>query len=165
MGHGNPELTARAQALTAVVTQYEAGLLRYAARLVRDPAAAEDVVQDTFGRLALAWQNGRQPSDRLRPWLYHVTHNLAVDHIRHESRRRRLNRDHAQWREMQQADAAASSARRHRQHAAVIAQLDRLSPAERQILLLRLDAGLSYAEIAAVTGRSRGNVGCLRNAF
>jgi RNA polymerase sigma factor (sigma-70 family) len=37
--------------------------------------------------------------------------------------------------------------------------VDTLSPVERQVLLLRLEEGLSYKEIAAVTERSVGNVG------
>ena len=39
--------------------------------------------------------------------------------------------------------------------------LDTLSLPERQVLLLRLQEGLSYAEIADVTGRSSGYVGTL----
>jgi RNA polymerase sigma factor (sigma-70 family) len=44
-------------------------------------------------------------------------------------------------------------------HRVVLDHLDRLSPVERQVLLLRLEEGLSYQEIADVTERSVGNVG------
>ena len=39
----------------AVVEKYEAQLLRYTARLVADPDAAQDVVQNTFIKLSIHW--------------------------------------------------------------------------------------------------------------
>ncbi len=41
----------------------------------------------------------------------------------------------------------------------VLEQIDRLKPHEKQVLVLRLQEGFSYAQIAEITGRSQGNVG------
>jgi RNA polymerase sigma-70 factor (ECF subfamily) len=43
----------------------------------------------------------------------------------------------------------------------VMGAVGRLPEAERQVVLLRLQEGLSYQEISRITGRSEGNVGCL----
>jgi len=43
----------------------------------------------------------------------------------------------------------------------VLANLRKLDLAERQVVLLRLQEGLSYKEISRITGRTEGNVGCL----
>ena len=41
----------------------------------------------------------------------------------------------------------------------VLTELRRLHEREQQVVLLRLQEGLSYKEIAEVTGRTEGNVG------
>ncbi len=57
-------------------------------RIVHDAAAVEDIVQRVFIKLCrLCLENG-QPNAQLRAWLFAVTHNDAVDHIRRESRER-----------------------------------------------------------------------------
>jgi RNA polymerase sigma-70 factor (ECF subfamily) len=46
-------------------------------------------------------------------------------------------------------------------HDVVLGLMHTLHPREQQVLLLRLEEGLSYKEISRVTGRSEGNVGNL----
>lgn len=56
-------------------------LRRYARALVRERAAADDLVQDTLER---AWSRSAQwrPGGDLRAWLFGIMHNLRVDQIR-----------------------------------------------------------------------------------
>jgi len=161
----NPEPATSPQArrherLEAVVTAYEAPLLRYAARLLNNTAMAQDVVQNVFIKLFRQWPTGRQAGPGLRAWLYRVTHNEAVDLIRAEERRRRLH-------DRQAADPACCTDGVHcdplpdERVAQVLQRLGMLGLPERQVLLLRLQEGLSYEEIADVTGRSSGYVGTL----
>jgi len=140
--------------MEAILVAYEAALLRYATRITRNPFAAQDVVQTAFLRLCSHWSGDWQPSDRLKNWLYRVTHNEAVNHIRREARRRDLHE--AAAREFEIAPADDPMAERREQ---VLEQLTRLKPHEQQVLVLRLQEGCSYAQIAAITGRSQGNVG------
>ncbi len=142
------------------MAEYEAGLLRYATRIVGDTHHAQDVVQMVFVKLFRSWKKGTQPTERLKPWLYRVTHNQAVDTIRRESRLHLLHTRHAE-----ESDSCPDG---HNCPAAatekvqlVMEHVHGLQPAERQVLLLRLEEGLSYKQIAAVTGRSQGNIGCL----
>ncbi len=145
----------------SVVAQYEGALLRYTARFLNDSAAAEDVVQEVFIRLYHRWTPALPNDGRLRQWLYRTAHNAAVDHIRAEQRRRRLHDEAALERETVapasvQAEMEASDRRR-----VVIERLGDLEPSEREVLILRLQEGLSYDEIARITGRRLGTVGCL----
>ena len=140
--------------MEAILVAYEAALLRYATRITRNPFAAQDVVQTAFLRLCSHWNGDWQPSARLKNWLYRVTHNEAVNHIRREARRRDLHE--AAAREFEIAPADDPMAERREQ---VLEQLTRLKPHEQQVLVLRLQEGCSYAQIAAITGRSQGNVG------
>ncbi len=143
----------------AIVAAHEPALLRYAARLLQNPQAAEDVVQDTFLKLVEQWRHGTRPGENLRPWLYRVAHNAAVDYIRRESRLRRLHER-----------SAADGVRPGPNGPAtgdglplVLEQLRALNDPERQVLLLRLQEGLSYREIALATGRPEGTVGWMLN--
>ena len=151
----------RNERLEAVVAAFETPLLRYAARLLRNTVMAQDVVQNAFIKLFRQWPEGMQADARLKAWLYRVTHNEAVDLIRAEERRRRHH-------DLRAADAAIGcpdgvhcDPQPDERVALVMRSLDTLSLPERQVILLRLQEGLSYAEIAVVTGRSSGYVGTL----
>lgn len=65
-------------ALTAVISRYQHRLYRYLLRLVREPAAADDLFQQTW--LRVMEKIGRYNAGRnFEAWLFSVAHNLAVD--------------------------------------------------------------------------------------
>lgn len=149
------------QDMDAVIAQYEAPLLRYATRLLNDQTAAQDVVQNTFLKLCQHWRNGSRPTDQLQGWLYRVTHNHAVDHIRRESRLRVLHTKRAEQEEIDRQGTRASAADRAEAMQLALRYMRKLDPAEQQVLILRLQEGKSYREIAEITKRTEGNVGCI----
>jgi RNA polymerase sigma-70 factor (ECF subfamily) len=65
----------------------QAGLLRHLARLVRDDAAAEDLLQEVFLRV---WTRAEQWEGRgsLEGWLRRIATNLALNYVRTVRRRR-----------------------------------------------------------------------------
>ena len=72
---GDPE------ALGALVERYQHRLYRYLCRLAGDPAAAEDLFQQTW--LRVAEQIHRYDEGRnFDAWLFRVAHNLAIDSLR-----------------------------------------------------------------------------------
>lgn len=141
-----------------IVNEHETPLLRYATRILSDAAAAQDVVQNVFVKLFREWRKGQRPSERLKGWLYRVAHNEAIDHMRRESRLRVLHEKHAEE-QASGSDGIHCRAALEEKHRVVLSELKRLHPREQQIVLLRLEEGLSYTEIARITGRSEGNVG------
>jgi RNA polymerase sigma-70 factor (ECF subfamily) len=70
-----------------LVRRHAPMLTRFVARLLRDEAEAEDIVQETCLRL---WQHARDysPKARVTTWLHRIAHNLAIDRLR---ARRRLD--------------------------------------------------------------------------
>jgi RNA polymerase sigma factor (sigma-70 family) len=68
------------RAFEAIVERYRRPLERYLRRLLSEPLA-EDVLQATFVR---AWQALRAGTDvrELRPWLYRIAHNQALNTLR-----------------------------------------------------------------------------------
>src|SRR6202046_4422876 len=68
-------------ALSALLTRYQNRLYRYLLRLVRDPAEAEDLFQQTWVRVA---EKIRQfdAKRNFEAWLFTVARNIAFDNLR-----------------------------------------------------------------------------------
>jgi RNA polymerase sigma-70 factor (ECF subfamily) len=73
--------------LEALLGTVRPDLYRYCARLVGSAFDGEDIVQDVLAR-ALAKADELDEATRLRPWLFRVAHNRAIDHLRSQAIRR-----------------------------------------------------------------------------
>ena len=140
--------------------QYQTSLLRYATRVLNNEDAAQDVVQEAFIRLNDNLAKIKTRGVQVKGWLFRTTHNAAVDYIRKESRRRSLHDRQSKQADLFVTDSAAQQLRDEKQ-AMVMRHLNTLKPKEREVLVLRLQEGMSYKEIAAVLKRSEGYVGTL----
>src|SRR5215467_6092589 len=72
----------------ALVNDVRPELHRYCARMTGSIADGEDVVQDTLARAYYALPE-LDPLPPLRPWLFRIAHNRAIDHNRRYDRRMR----------------------------------------------------------------------------
>ena len=151
----------QAGGMEAIVAEYETILLRYAARIVNSPTLAQDVVQNVFIKLFKGWKPGFKPSGRLKGWLYRVTHNEAVDFVRREARLKVLHETHADRKSLECPDGHNCPDALEDRKTLVLENLRKLHPVEQQVILLRMQEGLSYAEISEITGRTDGNIGCI----
>ena len=145
-------------ACAAFVRAHHADVYRFLARLCRDAHAAEDLTQETF---AAAWQGigsfGGLAS--LKTWLRRIAYRKFVDW----DRRPRL----PQQQELRTQFEAAHPAGLPGPHEAAEAQewsrrvaaaVDRLEPAEREVIVLHYLQGLSFREMAQVLGQPAGTV-------
>jgi len=67
-------------------TRYRLAMQAHIIRIVREPAAAEDLVQEVFLRVwtrAEQWQG----SGSVKGWLYRIATNLSLNHLRSVKRR------------------------------------------------------------------------------
>lgn len=71
-----------------LLRRYRTPLVKYFYRMVRDPALAEDLAQETFIRVYKARHRYR-PDARFTTWLYRIATNLALNAIRDSKGRRR----------------------------------------------------------------------------
>ena len=127
---------------------HAAPLLHHLQALTRDRDLAEDLVQETFLRLAREERAGRLP-EQTRGWLYRVAANLLASHGRHgQVVRRELSRLGAMERTGVSAEQEVTARETLRN---VIAGSERLATSERRVLALAA-AECSNAEMAAALG-------------
>jgi len=143
------------------VEAYEAPLFRYARRILDDLDLAADAVQHAF--VKLCGESRERLEGRVAPWLFRVCRNRAVDHLRRAGREQTLIDDDPATHRA----AAPAPASRERDPATTAEQADlaarlrellaTLPPPQRETIDLWC-AGLTYREIAEVTGRQEGHV-------
>ena len=124
-------------------------LLRYLRRLGLSMEQGEDVIQETFVRLAEHLREGG--GGNLRSWIFRVAHNLSMDI--HRASQRNHRSDIYEGRPVEEpVDPRANPEREYLQKEEaqrVNAALARLTPQQSSSLLLRAE-GLRYWEIASV---------------
>lgn len=72
-------------ALADIYERYKDRVYRTALAITRDPAAAEDILQECFVRL-FTHADGLRTTEPVGPWLYRVAVNLSVDWLSHRQR-------------------------------------------------------------------------------
>lgn len=138
--------------------RFEADLLRYARRILGDADRARDVVQDTF--LQLCKEEQHTLNGKLAPWLYTVCRNRSLDVKRKEQRVTTAVDEQLQLQTGRQdspEDAVASQETTSR----LLQMVDALPENQREVIRLKFQSGLTYRQIAEVTGHSATNVGFL----
>lgn len=139
------------------VEDHEGRLLLYARRLVGDAEQARDLVQECF--LRLCREDRARVEQHLRAWLYAVVRRLAIDRLRR--RAREPSAAPAAVAEPAVVDDPGDQLAAAEEQRLLLLALDRLPAGHREVVRLRFQHGLSYREIAEVTGHSEGNVGFL----
>jgi RNA polymerase sigma-70 factor, ECF subfamily len=127
--------------------------------MLGDTGHGEEVAQEVFlGAYAALPRFRREAS--LRTWLLAIARKQCLKALRDRRRRRQLEADRRQ--EMARGahrtppDPAAEDPEVLRQR--VRRGLDRLGAAERTVLLLRYETGLTLVEVAHIVGRSEAGV-------
>jgi RNA polymerase sigma-70 factor (sigma-E family) len=142
--------------LAGLFGRHHGDLVRLATLLLRDRAAAEDVVQDVFAGIH-ARHGGVQRPEAAMPYLRAAVINRCRSALRRQAVARRLGllRD----REIGLTEVSAETdVIRAEERREVLAALTTLPARRREVLVLRYYLGLSEAEIAATLGISQGTV-------
>ncbi len=136
-------------AFDALFERWAARLLRYLERMLREPAMAEELVQESFLRVYRA-RDRYEPEARFSTWLYRIATNLALNELRRPRRRDPHDsldaEDATPLAESQPATDDVVHARRVGED--VEAALGTLPERQRVALWLSAVEGQSYAEVA-----------------
>jgi RNA polymerase sigma-70 factor (ECF subfamily) len=147
------------QAFDSLYRAYHPSLCAFACSIVRDAAAAEDIVQDVFVTL---WTNRKKLATPTTPraYLYAAVRNRALNHLRN-----RNVSDAWEEREQIESDFPSSSEPSPAEqievqeaHQQLQAALNSLSPRAKIAATLRWYEQMTYAEIAEAMGISEKSV-------
>ena len=113
-------------------------------------SAAEDVVQEAFVKL----MKQKVFPDNPAAWLYTAVRNLCNNELRSQQRRKRRERN------VQESKGwfTISDSQKSEDFEPLIRALESLDLEYREIIVAKIWGGLTYEEIAAMTGLSRSNV-------
>lgn len=149
-----------AQAFEKLYTAVGPQVHRYLLRMVRDRAAADDLLQITFlkvHRARSSYIRGAKPL----PWIYAIAHRTFLDHARRRKRARVrvAASDHVPEvaADLQGREAAtAPEPRDHALMAKITEALDKLPESQRQAVTLVKIEGKSMAEAAEIAQTTPG---------
>ena len=135
--------------LDLLIEQYEYRLYRYLLCLTADRATAEDLFQETWIRVL---DRGSQynASANFEAWLFTIARHLVID--LHRRKKSEALDDVPEAAVVSAESSPFDDAFRREQAAGVQNALARLPAVFREVLLLRFQEDLPFAEIAAVVG-------------
>jgi RNA polymerase sigma-70 factor (ECF subfamily) len=157
-----------AAAYRELVERVEKPLVNFILRFVGERHVAEDLFQETFVRVVKTLGDFR-PEASLSTWIFTIARNLSLDWLKAKRRHREMALDAVTseekgrviyFKDVLRSSAAAPGDRAEatEEERRVTAALSRLSPIKREALVLRVYAGLQYAEIARIQGAPVGTV-------
>lgn len=152
-------------AFEVLLKRHETALWRFIVQTLRDAAAAEDVMQDTWitvtqqatrycENAASLSQHGGQ-SAQFRTWLFTLARSRTIDHLRKrkpEVSVEDFSDSQSDWLGNQAADSGFGPLRQlegREQASALLQALAQLPADQREAFLLQAEGGLSVEEIAA----------------
>lgn len=139
-----------------VVAAYQAHhgeIYAFLARALRDPSAAEELLQETFLRLTEESRARRAP-EQVRPWLYRVASNLVVSRARRASTARRWLEGQRRADHLSLVEESPESGFVRRERAGELERALGRLPGDARVALLLSSEGFSGEEIAESIGRT-----------
>jgi RNA polymerase sigma factor (sigma-70 family) len=139
-------------ALEAIFSRYRDDLYRFCVGILREPQDAQDAVQNTMIK-AMRALPGERRQMQLKPWLYRIAHNEAVE-------LRRRERPVEELPATVDDDGALTDERAEENGRlrTLLADIADLPERQRASLVLREVNGLGFGEIGAALGTSPGAV-------
>jgi RNA polymerase sigma-70 factor (ECF subfamily) len=146
------------QALEALVNRYKDKIFTSINFLVKDRYLAEDLFQDVFIKIIDTLRNkGYNDEGKFLPWAMRIAHNLCVDHFRKVKRTPSITT--SEERDIFEVinvteDGPDKTMMKEQSHDRVRKILDMLPDEQREVIVLRHYADLSFKEIASISNCS-----------
>ena len=144
-----------ADALATIVMRYKDKIYTSIYLLVKDKYLTEDIFQDVFIRIIDTLKGGRYTDEgKFLPWAMRIAHNMCVDHFRKVKRSPTIktsdDRDIFEVLNFSEpgVDQKMMSGQSHER---IRKMVDMLPEDQREVIILRHYADLSFKEIADLT--------------
>jgi RNA polymerase sigma-70 factor (ECF subfamily) len=144
-----------ANALATIILRYKDKIYTSIYLLVKDKYLAEDIFQDVFIRIIDTLKGGRYTDEgKFLPWAMRIAHNMCVDHFRKVKRTPTIktSEDRDIFEVLNFSEPGADHKMMNGQsHDRVRKMVDMLPEDQREVIILRHYADLSFKEIADLT--------------
>lgn len=146
-------------AFNVLLERYQEKLFSYILFVVRNQDAADDIFQDTFMKAIVTIQQGRYVENgKFQAWLTRIAHNLIIDYFRQNKNENCVSNDDVEYdlfNDMKLSEANVETKMVHEQVLDDVKMLiEHLPQNQKEVVFMRYYQGLSFKEIAEVTGVS-----------
>ncbi len=144
-------------ALEVLINRYKDKVYTSVYMLVKDKYLAEDIFQDAFLKIIKTIKEGRYAEQgKFLPWAIRVAHNLCMDHFRRSRQQIPVTLpDGTDISNLFGAgDLVADGIEKREVHNSVRKLVEDLPEEQREVIVLRIYADLSFKEISDLTGVS-----------
>ncbi len=146
--------------LAEIYNQYYLPIYRFIFRQVGDVDISRELSSEVFHRMLKQNQNGTDRFENPAPWLYRVARNLVIDHYRRQQHRNHSSlNDEILESSLNTAEIAESQITNEKMRMA----LTKLTPDQRQVIVLKFMEGLSNQEVADSLSKPVGAVKSLQH--
>jgi RNA polymerase sigma-70 factor (ECF subfamily) len=145
------------RALEVLINRYKDKVYTSVYMLVKDKYLAEDIFQDAFLKMIKTIKEGRYAEQgKFLPWAIRVAHNLCMDHFRRTRNNIPVTLPDGQDISMLfgAGDLVADGIEKRQVHECVRKMVEDLPEEQREVVVLRIYADLSFKEISDLTGVS-----------
>jgi RNA polymerase sigma factor (sigma-70 family) len=145
------------QALSTLITRHKDAVYTSLFMLVKDKYLAEDLFQDTFLKIIKTIKDGRYSEQgKFLPWAVRVARNLCMDYFRRTRLQISVTLPDGQDISalLGTAELASDAIERRQVHDSVRKLVEGLPEEQREVIVLRMYADLSFKEISELTGVS-----------
>jgi len=139
-----------------LIHRHENKVFAYISLYIRDQALAEDIFQDTFLKVIQSVKSGRYyDNGKFLSWVMRIAHNLIIDHFRRIKQMNTVSNDNYEsdiFNSRKLADGNIEDDLIKRQvQKDIRMMITHLPDDQKEVVILRHYAGLSFKEIAEIT--------------
>jgi RNA polymerase sigma-70 factor (ECF subfamily) len=140
-----------------IYERYSSRIYNFAFRFLRNSEAAEDATQEVFVKM-LKHANQFHGDAKLSTWLFSITANWCRDYLRKADNKPKESDDVLVTLPASGENSPERNLEQKENEQRITKALAALTPEQREAILLSRYQGLSYAEIAQISGCSEGAV-------
>jgi RNA polymerase sigma-70 factor (ECF subfamily) len=139
-----------------IIHRHKNKVFAYISLYIRDQALAEDLFQDTFMKVIQSVKAGKyQDNGKFISWVMRIAHNLIIDHFRRVKQMNTISNDDYESdlfnsKKLSESTIEDDLIKRQIQKD-VRKMISHLPDDQREVVILRHYAGLSFKEIAEIT--------------
>jgi RNA polymerase sigma factor (sigma-70 family) len=142
-----------------LIHRHKTKVFAYISLYIRDQALAEDIFQDTFLKVMQSVRTGKYADNgKFLSWVMRIAHNLIIDHFRRVKQMNTVSNDNYEsdiFNSKRFAEDNIEDSMIKRQiHIDIRNMISHLPDDQREVVILRHYSGLSFKEIADITGVS-----------